>query len=265
MNTRSGKNNNKNNQRYPQKNIENSRLSRDKRRRKQLPFYKKNGFIITTIIVVIIVVVAAFIIWNVNEKSDNKTVENNIQKVSPTKKTTEKKPKAVEKKSKKQADQKVKDETKNSDESKSSDNEQSTDTSNDIKNPGSYDNLVYKTDWYTFKFSNDVKLVKDANGDAALLVKYTYTNNTQSAENPQKVQANDITLKQDDKALSPTSPTGDYADLVNATNSQSVKTGDSFDGALLVKVDNTDSNVNMYFKNVQTNADLDTMQPFKLK
>ncbi|WP_125761752.1 DUF5067 domain-containing protein [Companilactobacillus hulinensis] len=266
MDRRSNRNNRQSRSRVQRSNVDNSRISRDKRRKQQLPFYQKNGFIISMIIAVIVLIVAGFIIWRINSTPSNtNSKSNNIEAVKPSKKHTKKKPSTSKKtkKSEKQAEQKVKDETKN--ETKTDDTKKAESAASKIQNAGSYNKLTYKTDWYTFKISNDVKLVKNANGDASLLVKYTYTNNTQTPENPQKVQANAITLKQDDKVLTATSATGDYAALVNATNTQSVQPGANFDGALLVKVNNTDSDVNMYFKNIKTDAELDTMQPFKLK
>nr|WP_083483566.1 DUF5067 domain-containing protein [Companilactobacillus nantensis] len=133
-----------------------------------------------------------------------------------------------------------------------------------MKNPGTYNDLTYDTDWYTFKISNEVKLIKDANGDAALLVKYNYTNKTNNNEVPQQVQNNAIMLKQDGKQLAATTATGDNAAIVNSSNNGQVQPGKSFDGALLVKVGSTTSEVTMYFKNIQTNAWLDSTQPLKL-
>ncbi len=136
---------------------------------------------------------------------------------------------------------------------------------NQIKNAGTYTDLTYDTDWYTFEISNDVKLVKDSNGDAALLVKYNYTNKTQSNEIPQRVQNTAIMLKQDNQQLTATTASGEYSTIVNSSNNGLVQPNKSFDGALLVKVKDTDSEVTMYFKNIQTNDWLDTTQPLKLK
>ena len=93
------------------------------------------------------------------------------------------------------------------------------------------------------------------------MVKYNYTNKTNSNEVPQQVQNNAIMLKQNDQQLSPTTATGDNASLINSTNNGQVLPGKSFDGALLVKVNDTTSEVTMYFKNIQTNAWLDSTQP----
>ncbi|WP_125565701.1 DUF5067 domain-containing protein [Companilactobacillus insicii] len=236
-----------------------SRSDRGSMRRQNMPFYQKNSFIVSMIIAAIVVIVAGIMIWRVNTSRDTTSKPNNIEKVKPSKKKTAKKA-TTKKKAEKQNPQKAKDETKD----KPNDQKEET-KENSVNNPGTYNKLSYNTDWFTFKLSNDVKLVKNANGEASLLVKYNYTNKTQSAQIPQQVQANSIILKQDDKQLEPTSATGDYADLVNATNTQQVQPGKSFDGALLVKVNNTDSDVNMYFRNIKTNDLMDTMQPFKLK
>lgn len=236
-----------------------SRAARGAKRRQNMPFYQKNSFIVSMIIVAIIVIVAGIITWRANASKDTTTKTNNIEKVQPSKKTASKKPK-IKKKAEKQEAQKAKNETNDNN------NDQKTDSKDDsINNAGTYNKLSYDTDWFTFKLSNDVKLVKNSNGEASLLVKYNYTNKTQTAQVPQQVQANYIILKQDDKQLDPTSATGDYADLVNASNTQQVQPGKSFDGALLVKVNNTDSDVDMYFRNIKTNDLMDTMQPFKLK
>ncbi|WP_334329058.1 DUF5067 domain-containing protein [Companilactobacillus sp. HBUAS59699] len=237
-----------------------SRAARGAKRRQNMPFYQKNSFIISMIIAAIVVIAAGVIIWRVNASKKTTSEPNNIEKVQSSKKKTPKKA-AKKKKAEKQEAQKAKNETNDT-----NNNEQKNDSKDDsINNAGTYNKLSYDTDWFTFKLSNDVKLVKNANGEASLLVKYNYTNKTQTAQVPQQVQANYIILKQDDKQLEPTSATGDYADLINATNTQQVQPGKSFDGALLVKVDNTDSDVNMYFRNIKTNDLMDTMQPFKLK
>ncbi|WP_164509442.1 DUF5067 domain-containing protein [Companilactobacillus jidongensis] len=255
-------NNNRDSNSRVQRNMEqsttsNSRSARGAVRRQNTPFYQKNSFIISMIIAAIVIIVVGLIIWRVNVSKNTAPKSNNIEKVQSSKKTT---PKKKAKKSTKQAAQKATDETKDKAADKKADSK-----TNSVNNAGTYNKLSYDTDWFTFKISNDVKLVKDANGDAALLVKYNYTNKTQTPEIPQQVQANSIILKQDDKQLDPTSATGDYADLVNASNTQQVQTGKNFDGALLVKVNNTDSDVNMYFRNIKTNDLMDTMQPFKLK
>lgn len=257
-------NNNHNSQSRVQRNMErssapNSRSARGSIRRQNTPFYQKNSFIISMIIAAIVIIVAGLIIWRVNASKDTAPKSNNIEKVQSSKKSTPKK-KAKAKKPTKQAAQKATDETKDKQADKKNDSKE-----NSVNNAGTYNKLSYDTDWFTFKISNDVKLVKDANGEAALLVKYNYTNKTQTAQIPQQVQANSIILKQDDKQLDPTGATGDYAGLVNASNTQQVQPGKSFDGALLVKVNNTDSDVNMYFRNIKTNDLMDTMQPFKLK
>jgi len=238
-------------------------MTREAFRRKHRPFYKKKSFIIP-LILIIIIAIGIFIFWKSSSSKDTtKTVQpsHKIEKVKPKKKTTKKTPAKKKQEPQKVTKEEPKKEQKN-------DNQPQTETkpkTNTITNPGSYNNLAYDTDWYTFKISNEVKLVKDANGDAALMDKYNYTNKTQSSEIPQKVQANAIMLKQDGKQLEPTSPaSGDTATLVNTSNNGLVQTGKSFDGALLVKVNSTDSEVTMYFKNIQTDGWLDTTQPLKL-
>lgn len=238
----------------------NSRMTRETLRRKHLPFYKKKRFFIP-VIFLIIIIIGIFAIWTSKPSKDTHSTQpsHKIEKVKPKKKTTKKK---TTKAKKTNPAQKVKKE--NSAKQVTKEPEKKADTSNQIKNAGSYDNLTYDTDWYTFKISNEVKLIKDANGDAALLIKYNYTNKTQTNQVPQKVQANGIMLKQDGQQLNPTTATGDNATLVNSSNNGIVQPGKSFDGALLVKVNSTTSEVTMYFKNIQTNDWLDSTQPLKL-
>lgn len=236
-----------------------SRMTRETLRRKRLPFYKKKSFIIPLILVVIIAI-GLFVFWKANSANGTNSTQSShkIEKVTPkksTKKKTTKKAKKTnkaQKVTKEQPEQKVQKQT-----------EQKT-TTKKIQNAGSYDNLTYETDWYTFKISNEVKLIKDANGDAALLVKYNYTNKTSNPEVPQQVQNNAIMLKQDGQQLSATEATGDNKALVTASNTGLVQPGKSFDGALLMKVNSTTSEVTMYFKNIQTDGWLDSTQPLKL-
>ncbi|KRK98358.1 hypothetical protein FC88_GL001374 [Companilactobacillus futsaii JCM 17355] len=235
-------------------------MTREAFRRRKQPFYKKKSFLIP-IILVLIIIIGLFIIWRTNS-SNNSNHDNTeqsthkIEKVKPKKATkkkkTTKKANKAEKVTKEQPEQKVQKQ------------EEPKQQPAQIKNAGTYNDLVYDTDWYTFKISNEVKLIKDANGDAALMVKYNYTNKTNNNEIPQKVQSNAIMLKQNDQQLSPTTATGDNANLINSTNNGQVLPGKSFDGALLVKVNDTTSEVTMYFKNIQTNAWLDSTQPLKL-
>lgn len=233
-----------------------SRMTREALRRKRLPFYKKKSFIIS-IFLVLIIAIGLFVFWKANSSSNNSAQPSHkIEKVKPTKKTTKKKTtkktNPAKKVTKEQPEQKVQKEP----EKKAAVNK--------ITNPGTYDNLTYETDWYTFKISNEVKLIKDANGDAAILVKYNYTNKTKNAEIPQQVQNNAIMLKQDNQQLSATKATGDNETLVTTSNTGLVQPGKSFDGALLMKVNSTTSEVTMYFKNIQTQAWLDSTQPLKL-
>jgi len=236
-----------------------TRMTRESFRRKKLPFYKKKSFFIP-LILIIVIIIGLFGFWKINSsKNDNKTQPSHkIEKVSPKKKVTKKTPVKKENKA-----QKVKDETKST-EKKSNEQNKEQPKTNTIQNAGSYNDLTYDTDWYTFKISNEVKLIKDVNGNAALLVKYTYTNKTQTAQVPEQVQNNAIMLKQDDQQLSATTTTGDNAAFVTASNTGSAQPGKSFDGALLVKVNSTDKDVTMYFKNIQTNGWLDSNQPLKL-
>lgn len=232
-----------------------TRMTREALRRKRLPFYKKKTFIIP-IILVVIIIIGLLVFWKVNSTDNTHSTQpsRKIEKVSkkPTKKKPTKKNKA-QKVTKENPAQKVEKQP-----------EQKQDTTPKITNPGAYDNLTYDTDWYTFKISNEVKLIKDTNGDAALLVKYNYTNKTQKNAVPQQVQNTAIMLKQDGQQLSATTATGDNEALVSASNTGQVLPGKSFDGALLVKVNSTTSEVTMYFKNIQTNDWLDSTQPLKL-
>lgn len=239
-----------------------SRMTREAFRRRKQPFYKKKSFLIS-IILILVIIIGLFIMWKVNSSNNNSTentepTEHKIEKVKQ-KKTTKKK-KSTKKSTKTKQAEKV---TKEQPEQKVQKQEEPKQQIK-IQNLGTYNDLVYDTDWYTFKISNEVKLIKDANGDAALMVKYNYTNKTNNNEIPQQVQNNAIMLKQNDKQLSPTTATGDNASLINSTNNGQVLPGKSFDGALLVKVNDTTSEVTMYFKNIQTNAWLDSTQPLKL-
>lgn len=250
-------------------------LTRESLRRRHKPFYKKKFFIIS-LILVIILIIGILIFWKTNtSNNDTHTTQpsHKIEKVRPkketkSKKTTKKKP------TKKQKAQKVEKEPTSKEQKSDNNTEQKKEPAKDsqqkaqtnqIKNAGTYNDLTYDTDWYTFKISNQIKLIKDANGDPALLVKYNYTNKTQNNEVPQKVQNTAIMIKQDGQQLNPTSATGDYTTIINNSNTGQVQTGKNFDGALIVKVKNTDSEITMYFKNIQTNEWLDTTQPLKLK
>lgn len=248
-------------------NNSNRNLTRESLRRKRTPFYKRKPFIIS-LILVIILIIGLLIFWKSssnNDKTHSTQPSHKIEKVKPkketkkktSKKTTTKKPKKQKAANEITAKQQENDNKQNNNEQKK--------TTNQIKNAGTYNDLTYDTDWYTFKISNDVKLIKDSNGDAALLVKYNYTNKTQNNEIPQRVQNTAIMLKQDNQQLTATTAKGDYATIVNSSNNGLVQSGKNFDGALLVKVNNTDSDVTMYFKNIQTNGWLDTTQPLKLK
>ena len=236
-----------------------SRMTREALRRKRLPFYKKKSFIISFILIIIILI-GLFVFWKVNSSPDTNSTQpsHKIEKVKPKKKTTKK---AKKKTTKTNPAKKV---TKEQPAKQVQKQPEQSKQETKIQNAGSYDNLTYDTDWYTFKISNEVKLIKDANGDAALLVKYNYTNKTNTAEVPQQVQNNAIMLKQDGQQLSATKATGDNAEIVNSSNTGQVQPGKSFDGALLVKVNSTTSEVTMYFKNIQTNNWLDSTQPLKL-
>lgn len=236
-----------------------TRMTREALRRKRLPFYKKNSFIIS-IFLILIVLIGLFVFWkaNTSHNTDSTQPSHKVEKVKakkPAKKKTTKKAKQSNKAQKVTKEQPAKQVEKQPEKKPAAPQ---------IKNAGTYSDLTYDTDWYTFKISNEVKLIKDANGDAALLVKYNYTNKTNNNEVPQQVQNNAIMLKQDGKQLSATSATGDNAAIVNSSNNGQVQPGKSFDGALLVKVNNTISEVTMYFKNIQTNDWLDSTQPLKL-
>jgi len=236
-----------------------SHMTRESLRRKRLPFYKKKSFIFS-VILLIVIIIGIFAFWKVNSSKDTHSTQpsHKIEKVTSKKKATKKKPAKKVKKANKA--QKVTKENP----AKKVTKEPEKPATVKIQNAGSYNDLTYDTDWYTFKISNEVKLIKDANGDAALLVKYNYTNKTKSPEVPQKVQANAIMLKQDGQQLNPTTATGDNAEIVNSSNNGLVQTGKNFDGALLVKVNSTTSEVTMYFKNIETNNWLDSTQPLKL-
>lgn len=231
-------------------------MTRGQYRKMHRPFYKKAPFIIT-LVVIIIAIIAGFIYWGAGnshkENADKNT--DKVENVSP-KKSTSKKTKSGTKSA---ASQKV---TKENDKTKA--NKKDTDKKKTYNNPGSYNDLDYKSDDFEFKLSNDVKLVKDTSGNSALLIKYTYTNNTKENQIPQKVQSENMILKQNNQVLTPTGGDGDYSGLINASNLNEVKPGESFNGALLVKVNDPNADVDMYFKNIQTKQDLNTMQPFKL-
>ena len=238
-----------------QNNAPQSRMSRMALRRKRLPFYKKKSFIIPTILIIIILI-GIFVFWKVSSSEQTTSTQ-------PSHKTEAVKPKKTTKKANKKTAAK-KETTKEQPAQKVQKDTEQKPAAKTFTNPGSYNDLTYDTDWYTFKISNEVKLIKDTNGDAALLVKYNYTNKTSTAEIPQQVQNTAIILKQDGKQLSATGTSGDNASIINSSNSTQVQPGKSFDGALLVKVNNTTSEVTMYFKNIQTQGLLDTTQPLKL-
>ncbi|KRN99253.1 hypothetical protein IV57_GL000475 [Companilactobacillus kimchiensis] len=231
-------------------------MTREALRRKRVPYYQKKSFIIS-IVSLVIILIGIFVIWKANSSKDTHSTQpsHKIEKVKPKKtekkKVTKKanKPKTVKKEN--PAQQVTKEPEKKPATVK-------------IQNAGSYNDLTYDSDWYTFKISNEVKLIKDSNGDAALLVKYNYTNKTKSAEVPQKVQSNAIMLKQDGQQLSAVTATGDNAALIDSSNNGLVQPEKNFDGALLVKVNSTTSEVTMYFKNIETNNWLDSTQPLKL-
>jgi hypothetical protein len=219
-------------------------MTRQSYRKSIRPFYKKKIFwSILVLILVVIGIAGGGVYYHTQADSAPKTSNNQtaskktkikLKKTTPTKKKSD----SSKKDSKKQQnDQKVKDELDK--DAKSSDNQQNSGTDNNadknIKNPGTYDSLTYESDQFTFKISNDVKLVKDADGNASLLVPYNYTNKTDSAQIPQQIQSAYMILKQDDQQLDATNPTGDSSDLVNNSKNQ-VQPGKSFDGALLVKL-----------------------------
>jgi len=241
----------------------NSNLTRRAFRNRKKPFYKKKSFI-TIISLLLVCLIGGGIYFFNNSKSDatpkvenkasSKKTDIKLKKVTPKKKTTDK--------PKKQDPQTVKDETKAEEKKDETKNAGSDDKW--IKNAGTYNELSYTSDWFAFKLSNDVKLVKDANGDAALMINYNYTNKTQSPQNPSQIQSKYMILKQDDQQLSATQATGDHAGIVNSSNNDQVQPGKSFDGALLVKVNSTDDDVIMSFLNIQTNQPIQTTQPFKL-
>ena len=228
-------------------------MTRSQYRKTHEPFYKKAPFIIT-LIVIILAIIAGFIYWGVSSshKDEPKQSSDKVENVQSNKPTDNSSTQSA-------ASQNVK---KDGDKTKSDDNK--SEKKRTYSNTGSYNNLDYKSDDFEFKLSNDVRLVKDANGDSALLIKYSYTNKTDSNKVPQHVQAENMILKQGDQVLSPTGGDGDYSDTVNKSNLNEVKPGESFDGALLVKVNDPNADVNMYFKNIETKQDLNTMQPFKL-
>lgn len=236
-----------------------SRMTRETLRRKRKPFYKKKPFIIS-IICLIVILIGIFTFWKMNSSNNTSSTQpsHKIEKVKSKKKTTKKKTKTAKKTPAKQVQKE------NPAKQVTKEPEKKQATTNKITNAGSYSDLTYDTDWYTFKISNEVKLIKDSNGDAALLVKYNYTNKTNSAEVPQQVQNNAIMLKQDGQQLSATTATGDNQTLISSSNNGLVQPGKNFDGALLMKVNSTTSEVTMYFKNIETNNWLDSTQPLKL-
>jgi len=144
-----------------------SGMTREAFRRKHLPFYKKKSFIIP-LILVIIIIIGIFVFWKFSSSNDKtQTVQpsHKIEKVKSKKKTPKKEPAKKKEKAQKVTKESPQKEQK-------SDNQQKPETkTNTITNPGTYSDLTYDSDWYTFKISNEVKLVKDANGDAALMVK----------------------------------------------------------------------------------------------
>ncbi|WP_125768999.1 DUF5067 domain-containing protein [Companilactobacillus furfuricola] len=229
-------------------------MTRSQYRKAHKPYYKKAPFIIT-LIVIILAIIAGIIYWGVSSshKDEPKQSSDNVENVQSDKSADDSLTKSA-------ASQSV---NKDGDKANSGDNK-SDKKKRTYSNTGSYNNLDYKSDDFEFKLSNDVRLVKDANGDSALLVKYTYTNKTDSNKVAQQVQAENMILKQGDQVLSPTGGDGDYSETVNKSNLNEVKPGESFDGALLVKVNDPNADVNMYFKNIETKQDLNTMQPFKL-
>lgn len=241
----------------------NSNLTRREFHKRNKPFYKKKSFITLISLIIICLIGGGVYFFNnksnnepkVEHKASHKKTDIKLKKVTPRKKTAEK--------SKKQKPQSVKDETK-ADEKKDETKQNAGSDDKSIKNPGSYNELVYSSDWFTFRLSNDVKLIKDANGDPALMINYNYTNKTQSPQNPSQIQSKYIILKQDDQQLSATQATGDYSGIIDSSNRDQVQPGKSFDGALLVKVNSTDDDVIMSFLNIQTNDPIQTTQPFKL-
>lgn len=241
----------------------NSNLTRRAYRNRKKPFYKKKGFITIISLLIVCLIGGGVYFFNnksneepkVEHKASSKKTHIKLKKVTPRKKSAEK--------VKKQDPQSVKDETK-SDEKKDDAKGNAGSDDKSIKDPGSYNELVYTSDWFTFKLSNDVKLIKDANGDPALMINYNYTNKTQSPQNPSQIQSKYMILKQNDQQLSATQATGDNAGIIDSSNKDQVQPGKSFDGALLVKVNNTDDDVIMSFLNIQTNEPIQTTQPFKL-
>lgn len=227
-------------------------MTRSQYRKTHQPFYKKAPFIIT-LAVIILAIIAGIIYWGVgNSHKDEPKQSDKVENVQSNDSTGDSSTKSAQ-------SQNV---TKDADKAKTDDKK--SDKKKTYSNTGSYDHLDYKSDDFEFKLSNDVRLVKDANGASALLVKYTYTNKTDSNKVPQKVQSENMILKQGDQVLSPTGGDGDYSETVNKSNLNEVKPGESFEGALLVKVNDPNADVNMYFKNIETKQDLNTMQPFKL-
>ncbi|AKP66991.1 DUF5067 domain-containing protein [Companilactobacillus ginsenosidimutans] len=230
-------------------------MTRGQYRKQRTPFYKKAPFIIT-LVVILIAIIAGIIYWSVGN-THKKNAENNSNRVEnvQSNKSTKKKNSGT----KSAASQKVAKE-----DSKEKSDDKKTDKKKTYSNPGSYNNLDYKTDDFEFKIGNDVKLVKDSTGNSALLIQYTYTNKSKKNQIPQKVQYANMILKQNDKELVPTGGDGDYSELVSKSNMGEVIPGATFEGALLVQVPDANADVNMYFKNIQTGQYLNTMQPFKL-
>lgn len=226
-------------------------MTRSQYRKTHQPFYKKTPFIVT-LIVIILAIIAGIVFWSVSNshKDEPKQSSDNVENVQSNKSAENNSTDPAESQNVTKDDNKT--------------DGKKTEKKRTYDNPGSYNHLDYKSDDFEFKISNDVRLVKDANGDSALLVKYTYTNKTDSNQVPQKVQAENMILKQGDQVLAPTGGDGDYSETVNKSNLNEVKPGESFEGALLVKVNDPNADVNMYFKNIETKQDLNTMQPFKL-
>lgn len=136
------------------------------------------------------------------------------------------------------------------------------------KNPGSYNNMIYKTDDFEVKLNNNsdgVKMVSDVNKNPALYIEYNFTNSSKKTETPQDIINNDVQLKQDNQDLAKDALSSDKGILAKTgTAKQQVKPGQSVDAAMLVSVKNNKDSVSMYFMNLKTHKQIDTNQPFKL-
>ena len=220
-----------------------------RRRLKKKPFYKKSWFILVIVLIVLLALgaIAHYTSDGIGNNHNSKTEQTskNKNKKSSNNKTEKKKIKSTQK-SKKVTGKK---------------------STINIKNPGTYKDLTYDTDYFTFKLYtsvSDVKLIKDTDGYSAFWIKYNYTNKTKVAQIPSKVQKENIFLKQGDKdLLTYTKTTGSDQSLIDAAN-KPVQPGKSVDAALMIRVNDTKTTIDMQFNNIKDKTKLSDSQPFKL-